>query len=164
MEVRRIQELYEYNRWANERSFESASKLTLEEYTKDMHSGHRSVRDTFVHFISVEWLYVHRVKGDSPKALWSPLEFPTLAILRDRWVELTREQMTYIAGLTHEQLETPLTYMNLSAKPMTYPLWRILQHGVNHSTYHRGQIATMLRQLGATPEATDLLLYYDLQS
>jgi uncharacterized damage-inducible protein DinB len=164
MEARRIQELYEYNRWANERTFESASRLKPEEYTKDMHSGHSSVRDTFVHVISVEWLYVHRVKGDSPKALWSPVDFPTLATLRDRWVELTREQMTYVAGLSDEQLEKQLTYMNLSAKPMTYPLWRILHHGVNHSSYHRGQIATMLRQLGARPEATDLLLYYDHQS
>jgi uncharacterized damage-inducible protein DinB len=164
MDSDNIRTLYEYNRWANDKTFDSASRVGPDEYTKDMHSGHRSVRDTFVHVVSVEWLYLHRVRGDSPNALWSPSNFPSLANLRDRWVELTREQMTYVAGLTNEQLEKEITYTNLSAKPMTYPLWQILQHGVNHSTYHRGQIAAMLRQLGARPEPTDLLLFYDLQS
>jgi uncharacterized damage-inducible protein DinB len=36
----------------------------------------------------------------------------------------------------------------------------ILQHVVNHSTYHRGQIATMLRQLGTKAIPTDLIAYH----
>jgi len=40
------------------------------------------------------------------------------------------------------------------------PLWQMLQHLVNHGTYHRGQVATLLRQLGAKPISTDLILFY----
>lgn len=163
MESDRIKALYEYNRWANDRMFEAVSRLTPEQYTKDMQSSHRSVRDTFVHVISAEWIYLQRVRGTSPKALWSPLDFPTVSKLRERWVELAREQMAFIANLTEEQLKKPITYINLAGEPFTYPLWLILQHVVNHSSYHRGQITTMLRQLGATPEATDFLLFYDVQ-
>ena len=163
MESDRIKALYEYNRWANNRIIEAVSRLTHEEYTKDMQSSHRSVRDTFVHVISAEWIYLQRVTGTSPKALWSPLDFPTVSKLRDRWAELAREQMAFIADLTEEQLKKPITYINLAGEPFTYPLWQILQHVVNHSSYHRGQITTMLRQLGARPEATDFLLFYDLQ-
>lgn len=163
MELDRIKALYEYNRWANDRIFEAVSRLTPEEYTKDMQSSHRSVRDTFVHVISAEWIYLRRVRGTSPKALWSPLDFPTVSKLRDRWAELTREQMAFIANLTEEQLKERITYINLAGEPFTYPLWQIPQHVVNHSSYHRGQITTMLRQLGAKPEATDFLLFYDVQ-
>jgi uncharacterized damage-inducible protein DinB len=44
--------------------------------------------------------------------------------------------------------------------PQAQPLWHMLQHLANHGTYHRGQVTTMLRQLGAKPQATDLILFY----
>ena len=164
METDRIGALFEYNRWANERAFEAVARLTPEEYTKDMQSSHRSARDTFVHFISAEWIYLERIGGRSPKALWSPLDFPTVSKLRERWSDLAREQMEYIASTTEEHLKMQITYINLAGKPFSYPLWQILQHVVNHSSYHRGQITTMLRQLGARPEATDFLLFYDMKT
>ena len=40
-------------------------------------------------------------------------------------------------------------------------LWHMLQHVVNHATYHRGQVTTLLRQLGAAPpKSMDLIAYY----
>ena len=164
MESARVKALFEYNRWANDRMFEAVERLMPEEYTKDMRSSHRSVRDTFVHLISAEWIYQQRVRGTSPEALWSPLDFPTVSKLRDCWVENTREQMAFIAALTEEELTVPVTYINLAGQPFTYLLWQILDHVVNHSSYHRGQITTMVRQLGAKPEATDFLLFYDVQN
>lgn len=162
METDRIRSLYEYNRWANDRIFDAVSKLTSEQYTKDMQSSLRSVRDTFVHLISVEWIYLQRVKGTSPDSLWSALDFGTVLILREVWVKLVAEQMVYIVSLTEEQLKTSVTYINLAGEPYSYSLWQILQHVINHSGYHRGQITTMLRQLGVQPVPTDLLLYYDV--
>jgi uncharacterized damage-inducible protein DinB len=138
------------------------SKLTPDQYAKDMQSSHPSVRDTFIHSISAEWIYVQRVNGLSPKALWSPSDYPTVTKLQERWVKLAHEQTGYLSTLTDESLNRTITYINLVGQPFTYPLWQILEHAVNHSTYHRGQITTMLRQLGAKPEATDLLLYYDV--
>lgn len=164
MESDRIKALYAYNRWANDRIFEAVSRLTPEEYTKDMQSSHRSVRDTFVHVISAEWIYFQRTRGTSPNALWSPLDFPAVSKLSERWLELAREQMAFISNLTDQEWEKSITYINLAGEPFTYPLWQILQHVVNHSSYHRGQITTMIRQLGAKPEATDFLLFYDMQA
>ena len=84
-------------------------------------------------------------------------------MLKARWFEVTREQTEFIASITENSLKTPITYVNTQGETFTYPLWQILQHVVNHSSYHRGQITTMLRQLGAKPEATDFLLFYDVQ-
>ena len=162
MALDQIKALHEYNRWANERIFDAVSKLTSEQYTRDMQSSYRSVRDTFAHVISVEWLYLQRVNGTSPKSLWFPLDFPTVSKLKEQWMDLVQEQLAFIANLTEEQLKTSITYINLAGEPYTYPLWQILQHVVNHSSYHRGQITTLLRQLGAVPVSTDFLLYYDV--
>lgn len=162
MELDQIRTLHKYNKWANERFFDAVSNLTPEQYTRDMQSSHRSVRDTFVHVISVEWIYQQRVNGDSPKSLWSSLDFLTVPKLKEEWVKLIGRQMSFVANLTEKQLKTPITYINLAGEPRTYFLWQILQHVVNHSSYHRGQITTMLRQLGAVPVSTDFLLYYDV--
>ena len=52
------------------------------------------------------------------------------------------------------------TYRNLAGVETTRVKWQIFRHIVNHGTYHRGQIANMLRQLGMKPPSTDLL-YWD---
>ena len=65
------------------------------------------------------------------------------------------------AELDPARLAEVLSYVNLQGQTFAYPLRRMLQHVVNHGTYHRGQITTLLRQLGAAPLATDLLLYDD---
>ena len=54
-----------------------------------------------------------------------------------------------------------IEYRLLSGQPAANRAWHIVQHLVNHATYHRGQVTTMLRQLGAAPpEALDLIAFY----
>jgi uncharacterized damage-inducible protein DinB len=65
-----------------------------------------------------------------------------------------------VAEQTEASLAAPLSYRNLKGEPATFPLGQLMLHAVNHSTYHRGQITTLLRQLGAQPVSTDLVLYY----
>ena len=77
---------------------------------------------------------------------------------------MEHEQAEFVAGLSEESLGTVIEYVNTRGESFAYPLWQMLQHVVNHSTYHRGQITMMLRQLGATPVATDFLVFYDVMS
>jgi uncharacterized damage-inducible protein DinB len=37
---------------------------------------------------------------------------------------------------------------------------QMFRHVVNHSSYHRGQVVTMMRQAGVKPPSTDLILFY----
>jgi len=50
-------------------------------------------------------------------------------------------------------------YRNLEGKSFEAPLWQLMQHVANHSTYHRGQVVAMLRMLGAKAVSTDLVLW-----
>lgn len=68
---------------------------------------------------------------------------------------------TFAESLTAERMAEPLTYVNFKGNTFTYPLGETLVHIANHGTYHRGQVATLLRQLGKTPVSTDYLLYLD---
>jgi len=164
MDVERIRALYEFNRWANAEVLDAVSALRPEQWTRDLKNSFPSVRNTLVHILWAEWIWLRRWKGVSPKSVFDPTEFATVDLLRTKWLEVEREQADFVTGLSEESLRAVIDYVNTRGESFAYPLWQMLQHVVNHSTYHRGQITMMLRQLGATPVATDLLVFYDVMS
>ncbi len=156
-----IQSLYAYHRWANGRVLTAAAPLTPAQFTQDLGSSYPSVRDTLTHLLSADWIWLMRWRGTSPKEMLSPSAFPSVPALGERWAEVANEQSAFVSSLTAEELRRPLAYVNTTGERWQYPLWQTLLHVVNHGTYHRGQVTTMLRQLGAEPVATDLLVFYD---
>jgi uncharacterized damage-inducible protein DinB len=84
--------------------------------------------------------------------------------LQTKWAEIEREQADFVSGLPETSLETVIAYVNTKGETWRYPLGQMMQHVVNHSSYHRGQITTMLRQLGAEAVSTDFLLFFDKPS
>jgi uncharacterized damage-inducible protein DinB len=152
--------LYEYNSWANHRTLEACAPLTDEQFTRDLHSSFRSVRDTLVHILLVEWLWRERWLGRSPDKYPPATDFPTLEAVRRRWTEVQSNLLGYVGSLKPEDLDRVFEYKTTTGAPQAEPLAQMLQHLVNHSTYHRGQIATMLRQLDAKPIGTDLIVFY----
>lgn len=152
--------LYDYNSWANHRTLDACEALSEEQFTRDLRSSFRSVRDTLAHICGVEWLWLERWHGRSHNALPPAAEYPNLQALRCRWEEVERDLLDYIASLTPEDLQRIIQHKTTQGVTQSAPLWQMLQHLVNHGTYHRGQAATMLRQLGAKPISTDLIYFY----
>jgi len=161
MDLESIRELYGYNRWANARSLEAAAAVSTEDFTREVGGSFASLRGTLAHMYGAEWIWLQRWKGISPRQLPFSLEFPDVASIRSRWQAVENERQVFLDALDPARLAEVLSYVNLQGQTFAYPLRRMLQHVVNHGTYHRGQITTLLRQLGAAPLATDLLLYDD---
>jgi uncharacterized damage-inducible protein DinB len=161
MDLESIRELYGYNRWANARSLEAAAAVSTEDFTREVGGSFASLRGTLAHMYGAEWIWLQRWKGISPRQLPFSLEFPDVSSIRSRWQAVENERQVFLDALDPARLAEVLSYVNLQGQTFAYPLRRMLQHVVNHGTYHRGQITTLLRQLGAAPLATDLLLYDD---
>lgn len=157
-----LEYLYKYNRWANATVLDAVSKLTPVQFSRDLQSSHSSVRDTLAHILAAEWIWLERWKGLSPNALLIPTEFPTVESLATRWAKVEEDYAEFISGITDESLATVITYTNTKGEQWAYPLGRMIQHVMNHSTYHRGQVATLLRQLGAEVNPVDLLVFMDV--
>lgn len=160
MNVEDFHRLYDYNSWANHRTLDACASVSEEQFTRDLHSSFRSVRDTLTHIMLVEWLWLERWQGRSPEKYPPATEFPTLESVRRRWAEVERNLLEYVALLTQQDLDRIISHKTLAGVPQAAPLWQMLQHLVNHGTYHRGQVATMLRQLDAKAISTDLILFY----
>src|ERR1700722_7711712 len=164
MNVEDFRRLYDYNSWANHRTLESCAALNDEQFTRDLHSSFPSVRDTLAHIMLVEWLWLERWKGHGPDCYPPSTEFPNLAAIRARWAQIESDLLSYIASLKPEDLHRVIHHKTMAGAPQAQPLWQMLQHLVNHGRYHRGQIAPMLRQLGAKALGTDLIFYYREQA
>ena len=160
MDAAYIRKLYEYDRWANARTLGAVEKLRDEQFRRDMSSSHRSIRDTLVHILSAERVWLARWKGGSPATHLDPSKFPSVAALGAAWEELERNMGVWLGSLTDERLQDMVSYATFGGQPQSQPLWQQMAHLANHSSYHRGQLATMLRQLGAEPVATDLILFF----
>jgi|ERR1700722_727042 len=157
-----IQLLFEYDRWANKSVLQAASTLSGEQFTRDLGGSFKSVRDTLVHIVSGEWGWLTIWKEpaltsafvtelwDRIEVTFDPKAYCDIASVRAKWGEIEREQIDFVSGVTDESLMRmlPIRTTHLS-------LAHLMQHMANHSTYHRGQVSMMMRQLGGKPVATD---------
>lgn len=155
-----IRELYAYNRWANRRILDAAAVLDAASFTRDLGSSFHSVQDTLVHILGAEWIWLSRWKGTSPTGLPASWDLSTYDALCERWAEVERDQAAFVDGLTELDLGRAITYRNMKGEGFKNTLGQMLRHVVNHSSYHRGQVATLLRQLGAQAVSTDLIRFY----
>lgn len=159
MSPEEVRLLFDYNAWANQRALDSAATLTAEQFTKPMGSSFSSVRDTLAHILGAQQIWLQRFQGHSPSA-FPEEKFEDVASLRGRWQEQEQQLQQYVSTLTQEDLNKTLEYRTMKFGTYKNPLWQSLQHLVNHGTYHRGQIVTLLRQLNAQLLSSDLMHFY----
>jgi uncharacterized damage-inducible protein DinB len=153
--------MVDYHYWARDRVLAAVSRLSPAQYTQDVVSSFRSVRDTVVHTYAAEWIWYSRWKGESPTALIPGDRFPDVESIRQAWLELEQNVRAHLASRDEAGLSAVTEYRLLNGTPGATPFWQMLQHVVNHGSYHRGQVTTLLRQLGATPpESMDLITFY----
>ncbi len=160
MKPEEIVALTEFNAWANHRVLDAVAALTPEQFTRELGSSHSSVRDTLAHIVGVEWVWLERLQGRAPEAIPAAKEYGDAHALRARWAEVENSFREYMEELTKAELDEVVEYKTLSFGPARNARWQMIQHVVNHGTYHRGQVVTMLRQLGAKGVGTDLITFY----
>jgi len=151
--------LFEYGIWANHRVLRAAATLSVDDFKRDLQSSHGGVRGTLVHAMSAEWVWLERWKGGTPSRHFDEGEFSTLLELRERWGVIEEHRASWLGALSEDGPASVVRYATFDGRVFESPLWALVQHASNHSTYHRGQVVTLLRQLGAKPVSTDLVLW-----
>jgi uncharacterized damage-inducible protein DinB len=151
--------LLDYTVWANHRIMRPAATLSVDDFKRDLGSSHGGIRGTLTHIMGAEWIWLERWKGVSPPGLLDESEFPTIVELRDRWTLLEQHRAAWFASLKEGAPSETIRYEATDGKRFEAPLWRLVQHLVNHSTYHRGQLTTLLRQLKAKTVGTDMVAW-----
>jgi uncharacterized damage-inducible protein DinB len=159
-----IRNFYDYNAWANARILDTAAQLTPAQLAAPGGASFDSVRDTLVHTMATQWLYLERWQGRSPTAMVGAAAFPDLAAIRGRWDEIERDTQAFVATLDDARFAVVVEYTNFQGERWAYPLWQQMIHQVNHATQHRSEAAVLLTQLGHSPGWLDLLYFVDLRN
>lgn len=153
--------MLDFHYWARTRILEAAAALTPEQYTRDLGSAFPSVRDTLVHLCSAEWNWYLRWNREAPASMFDPLEYPDVSSLRARWAEQEPKLRGFLVSLGDAGVQQRIEYKALNGSSHVSAFWEMFLHVVNHGTYHRGQVQTMFRQLGAPPaRSVDLIVYF----
>ena len=161
MNLQDLKTMIDYHYWARDRLLDAIEPLTANEYNRDLGSSFKSIQDTATHIYAAEWAWYQRWHGESPTALLPSDRFPDLAALREAWIDHERKMRAFVDGLDEADVERVIPFKLLSGHTGASPIWQMVQHVVNHASYHRGQITTMLRQLGAQPpKPLDMIAYY----
>ena len=142
-----FQKLYQYNQWANS---------GLCKHLKKLNDQSAEVMKRMSHIVAAEEIWYNRIK---------PLGFDHLPlfdvqpweVLEPRLTSSAQRLLDLLQGM--EDFGVEIRYSNLAGKSFASSLSDILIHLANHGTYHRGQIATLLRQQGLEPLPTDYIFY-----
>jgi uncharacterized damage-inducible protein DinB len=139
--------LYRYNAWSNKRVLGTLQRQNVRD---------EKILTIMGHTVAALFLWLHRIKGlPAPDVkLWGEYSLEQLVELAEK---AGKEWLEFVESTDNFNRE--LTYRNYVNEPYTNNVENIMIHLVNHSSYHRGQIAMLLRQKGFEPINTDFITY-----
>jgi uncharacterized damage-inducible protein DinB len=150
--------LFAFNRWANSKMLDACRKLTPEQYAAEPAPGWSAVRSTVYHLAVVTDLWLQALAGDPDSSVPTEAELPSVddaeRILDRAYGVLD----ALLQNLGPKDLATPRRFSRWEWT-VVVPPWLVLRHVVNHTTYHRGQIASKLKRFGVQQPETDLVFW-----
>jgi uncharacterized damage-inducible protein DinB len=146
--------LFAYDRWANSKVLDACRKLTGEQYVAEPVPGWSSVRSTVYHIAMATERNLRTLADGPDDRMPTEADLATVDDVARLLERCYRRFEELRPTLTPEWLNTMLT-LSAIGRTFTLPRWAILRHIVNHSTYHRGQVASKLKRFGIEQQITD---------
>ncbi|MDD5360964.1 MAG: DinB family protein [Ignavibacteria bacterium] len=146
--INHYKRLFDYDFWANTR--------VLEVIEKNNH-GNTKVELLFSHILNSQQVWLHRINSKSHSI--DPWEIIEPAYFRDYMNNVHTGWKYYLSGLKPKGLNVVISYENTSGDKFKNKLYDIMSHVLNHSTYHRAQISSIIKSSGYTPAITDYIAF-----
>ncbi len=158
-------ELSEYHIWANNTVCIWLDKISDEQLTEHITSSFKSIYETTLHIAAAEKLWVERLKKYSKFETLVQTFHGSKSDLIKIWKEISVSLKKFIEDMPGDLLEQKLLFKNIKGIEHNLPYYQLLAHVINHSTYHRGQLVTMLRQVGFTDMTSiDMTTYFRIKN
>ncbi|MGP7818722.1 DinB family protein [Niallia sp. 01092] len=160
-------QLYDYHVWANRRIFEHLKKLPQDIYDKEIQSVFPSISEVLVHMYNADTIWLRVMSGDSydeivksRKQLQEKTKGKSIEELEKMYFDLSEQYIVFFDR--QGNLDQTTFYEHPKFGRLETSFFELVQHVVNHGTYHRGNITAMLRQIGHSGIMTDYVVYlYD---
>jgi uncharacterized damage-inducible protein DinB len=154
-----------YNRWMNEKLYEAAATLSDYERKADLGAFFKSIHGTFEHLLWADGAWLARFEGQPVAPPPKELQFPEFEVMRSARRGRDAEILAWADALTPEWLTAPFSWKSVVYQStFTQPGFAVVSQFFNHQTHHRGQITTLLMQLGVDPGVTDIPMLPELSA
>jgi uncharacterized damage-inducible protein DinB len=155
-----LQQLYDFNYWANQRYVKAAEGLSEDQLMRKQGHSWDSVYRVLLHMMSSEWMWLERWNGSSPQGFLEPKDYPTLASMKVYWAGLEARLRAFVDAQTEASLQKEIAYTNTRGESFRIVLWNMMVHVPNHNTHHRGELAAMFAILDAQHPEDEAVQYF----
>ncbi|RAI98443.1 putative damage-inducible protein DinB [Chitinophaga skermanii] len=152
--------LANYNAWANGRLINILNGLPVDKLNQEIVSSFPTLRKTVIHMWNAERIWYQRIH------LMEQIPPPTFDMedtmeeINQQWASQSKAYIQFIEKATPQKLSHVYGYYNFQKQYFKLPVEVTLAHVFNHNTFHRGQLITMLRQVGVTKlPSTDMTTF-----
>ncbi len=153
-----------YSGWATNQILAACAPLPANQLDRDFGGSHTSILRTLRHIHDSERVWLRRLMDLDGERLPPGLPpEPTFQFLVESWPELSKGYRQWLESASDPDLTEKTLTILPDGGEFRVPRWQIVLHAINHTSYHRGQIVTMLRSLGVQPPNTDLTCYHASQ-
>jgi len=160
MDLAEVRELFAYNAWANRVFFDALGAVPSAAYVRDLKSSHGGLHGTLCHIVWAEALWLSRWLAQPGPPVAQGKDLATLAAARARWERVEAERSVFLAAFSERRLADTVVVTPTTGGQFVHTFRQMFRHTVDHSSYHRGQLVTLLRQLGVKPPSTGLIGFY----
>lgn len=146
-----FRDMFDYMRWADREMIASARSVPDEAYYGDQGISFGSIHKLMVHCMAAQWIWLSRWRGEAPTRLESHEQYPTRGELEQRWPLVHAAVVDFLGLQTSASLARAVEYRNTNGEHFSLPLSDLMLHVLDHATYHRGQVASMIKRAGGQP-------------
>ena len=159
MQLTEIQNLFEYNYWANRRLLETSRQLTQQQFEAPGTFPFGGLRGTLVHVLDTEYSWRSLLADGAFSDELVEADFPTLEAVEIRSLDEETAMRRYLSGLRDDSLTAVVRYTTEKGQMRERILWHCLFHVVNHGTQHRSEAAAILTGFGTSPGDLDFTVF-----
>lgn len=154
-----LRDMYEYVRWADHQLITAARSVNDEAYHKEQGISLGSIHKLQVHMMAAQWVWLCRWRGESPTRIENHEDYPTRDSVEQRWPLVHSAVFDFLGLQSPKSLAREVQYRNLKGEIFTVPLAELMMHVIDHAAYHRGQLNTMIKKSGGSPQAVSYVNY-----
>ncbi len=143
-------EYAQYNVWANQQFLKLLEACTPEQVTQKIVSSFPTLKDTVYHMWSAEDVWNQRLRRVERPVWQAGIFAGNFEEALNNWRQASKKLLEFVEEKTDEDVNDAIEYADLLDRPYSLPIYAGLMQVLNHATYHRGQLVTMLRQVGFT--------------
>jgi uncharacterized damage-inducible protein DinB len=153
-----------FNNWADNKVMEWLQQINDEQWMQVIVSSFCSIRQTTIHVVSAEKYWVDHWEN-TPEPTFLSTQFKgTKEELIEIWNKSSADIKTIVNGFPEENYSQAISFKYPgNGRTGQMPFWQTVAHVINHTTYHRGQLITLLRQAGfLNLSSLDMATYFQL--